>query len=92
MGVAAASLPDPAGQSCGRLVRPGNADDVVACPGESLGDVGAETVRYACEQQRAPDRAGHDGQTQRRMLAMMAICASQPAVKVSVRAAGMPAE
>ena len=36
--------------------------------------------------------AGHRRQIQRRMLAMIAICASQPAVKVSVRAAGMAAE
>jgi hypothetical protein len=37
-------------------------------------------------------RTGHHGQIQRRMLAMMAICASQPAVKASVRAAGIAAE
>lgn len=42
-------------------------------------------------------RTGHDDsipsrQIQRRMLAMMAIWASQPAVKASVRAAGMPVE
>jgi hypothetical protein len=49
-----------------------------------------ETLRDAGQQQRAPDR--HGRQIQRRMLAMMTICASQPAVKVSVRAAGMPAE
>ena len=72
----------------------GKADNVVARPRKGRGEFGAKTFGYAGDKQK---RTGHDAQIlgdqiQRRMLAMMAICASQPAVKASVRAAGIAAE
>ena len=75
-----------------RPVCPGEAENVVARPGEGLGDACAETFGRASEKQTALDRAGHRFQIHRRMLAMMTIWANQPAVKASVRAAGIPAE
>ena len=92
MDITAADLFDAARQMFRRLHCPGKTHDIVARPGEGLGDISAKTLRRAGEQQRAPDGAGHRRQIQRRMLAMIATCASQPAVKVSVRAAGIPAE
>jgi hypothetical protein len=53
------------------------------------GDICAQAFCDAGDEQEWTD---HVSQIQRRMLAMTAICASQPAVKASVRAAGMPAE
>ncbi len=79
---------DTAGHLFARPRAAGEADDVVARFGKSLGDVGAKTFGDAGEQQLG---AGHRHQIQRRMLAMIATCASQPAVNVSVRAAGMAA-
>ena len=63
----------------------------MARPGKGLGDFGAETFRRR-PMSSSVRLVAITRQIQRRMLAMMAICASQPAVKVSVRAAGMPAE
>lgn len=65
---------------------------VVACPRKGLGDIGAETYCRAGQPQRAPGRAGAAHQIQRRMLAMTAIWASQPAANANVRTPGMPAE
>ena len=47
MGVEAAGRFDPSGQMLRRFVCSGNTHDVVARPGEGLGDIGAETFRRA---------------------------------------------
>ena len=67
------------------------ADDIVAGRREGPGDAGAETLGGACQEQSAAAGTVQRLQIQCRMLARMAICASQPAVNASVRARGMPA-
>ena len=61
----------------------------MARPRKGSGDFTAKTFGDADDEQK---RTGHCAQIQRKMLAMMAICASQPAVKASVRAAGIAPE
>ena len=90
MGVAAAALFDQSRQMPCRALGPRQTDNIVARVGEGFGDAGTETFGGSGQEQGAP--AGGRHQIQRRMLAMIAIWASQPAVNVSVRAAGIPAE
>ena len=67
----------------------GETKHVMARPRKGCGDFSAKTFGDTGDEQK---RTGHRAQIQRRMLAMMAICASQPAVKASVRATGIAAE
>ena len=89
MGVAAAVPLDRLPDFCRTTVAAGKTDDVMPRLCEGLGDLRTKACGYPGDEQ---EWTGHRSQIQRRMLAMMAICASQPAVKASVRAAGMPAE
>ena len=87
--VAAAGLLDHRPNMSRRAIAARQADHVMARPCEGACEVGAKTFGDAGHEQHG---AGHSDQIQRRMLAITAICASQPAVKVSVRASGTAAE
>ena len=94
MHIAAVVLLDRLTNFLGKAIGSRKADDVMARLREGPGDLGAKTFGNTGDEQQW---TGHElrslaRQIQRRMLAMMAICASQPAVKASVRAAGMAAE
>ena len=52
---------------------------------------GAHRAAAARDAGNERDRAKASAQIQRRMLAMITICAAQPTVKASVRVNGMPA-
>ena len=89
MGVAAILSFDRLANLCRSAVGARKTEYVMARPRKSRGDFSAKAFGDAGDEQK---RTGHPAQIQRKMLAMMAICASQPAVKASVRAAGIAAE
>lgn len=91
MGVAAPALFDALVRMCRRSPGPRKADDIVAGRREGPGDARTETLGGTGQEQSAATGTVQRLQIQCRMLARIAICASQPAVNASVRATGMPA-
>jgi hypothetical protein len=91
MGASAPALFDALVQMRRRSPGPCKVHDIVARCREGPGDACTETFGGSGREQSAATGTAHRFQIQRRMLARIAICASQPAVNASVRARGMPA-